>query len=66
MKLHFSNEWIKERIENDPDLPVECGSPTSSRNNTQQDQRTAVNNDQLLWVAHDRKLIEPLDANNRT
>lgn len=27
MKLHFSKEWLKDRIENDPDLPVECGSP---------------------------------------
>lgn len=25
MKRHFSDEWLKEKIENDPDVPCEAG-----------------------------------------
>jgi len=27
MKLHFTPEWLRKRIESDPDLPCEAGGP---------------------------------------
>lgn len=47
MKLHFSNEWLKNKIENDPDLPVECGRYNLPRNNTQLKQRLTKKDDGL-------------------
>ena len=27
MKLHFTNDWLRKKIQSDPDIPCEAGDP---------------------------------------